>query len=231
MLIAATLVALAAPGVANAQNPILRATVGPAAVITMTDAAGVPLSNIPVGTYDIVVSDRSVEHNFHLSGPGVNQSTTVGGMESLTWTVTLGNGVYRFVCDPHATEMFGSFTVGTGVNPPPPPAPPPPPPPPPPAGGGTRVTRLNATVGPGFSISLRTTAGRRVTSLRRGRYRIVVNDRSRVHNFHLTGPRVNKKTTVGFRGRTTWTLTLRRGTYRFVCDPHRTAMRGSVRVR
>ena len=87
MLIAATLVALAAPGVANAQNPILRATVGPEAVITMTDAAGTPLTNIPVGTYDIVVSDRSVDHNFHLSGPSVNRATTVLGMESLTWTV------------------------------------------------------------------------------------------------------------------------------------------------
>ena len=223
MLIAATLVALAAPGVANAQNPILRATVGPEAVITMTDAAGVPLTNIPVGTYDIVVQDRSADHNFHLAGPSVNRATTVAGTESLTWTVTLGNGRYTFVCDPHSTEMFGAFTVGTGVNPPPPPAPPPPPP--------ARVTRLTATVGPGFSISLRTAGGRRVTSLRAGRYRITVRDRSRMHNFHLIGPRVNKKTAVGFVGNPIWTLTLRRGAHRFVCDPHARAMRGSFRVR
>jgi plastocyanin len=224
MLIAATLVALAAPGVANAQNPILRATVGPEAVITMTDAAGNPLTNIAVGTYDIVVQDRSAEHNFHLTGPGVNRSTTVAGMESLTWTVTLGNGIFRYVCDPHAPDMNGQFSVGTGVNPQPPPAPPPPPPP---AG----VTRLTASVGPGFSISLRTAAGRRVTSLRAGRYRITVRDRSPLHNFHLTGPRMNKKTTVGFRGIRTWTVTLRKGLHRFVCDPHRSRMKGSFRVR
>ena len=42
---------------------------------------------------------------------------------------------------------------------------------------------------------------------------------------------MNKKTAVGFRGNRTWTLTLRRGTYRFVCDPHRSGMRGSFRVR
>jgi plastocyanin len=227
MLIAATLVALAAPGVANAQNPILRATVGPGATITMTDAAGTPLTNIPVGTYDIVVSDRSVDHNFHLSGPNVNRATTVLGLESLTWTVTLGDGVFRFVCDPHATEMFGSFTVGTGVSPQPPP------PPPPPAGGGGGGTvrgTLVATVGPGFTIRL-TRGGRRVTSLPAGRWRIRVNDRSRAHNFHLTGSRVNRKTTVAYTGRTTWTLTFRRGTYRFVCDPHRAQMKGSFRVR
>jgi plastocyanin len=225
MLIAATLVALAAPGMANAQNPILRATVGPEAVITMTDAAGVPLTNIPVGTYDIVVSDRSVDHNFHFSGPSVNRATTVLGMESLTWTVTLGNGVFRFVCDPHATEMFGSFTVGTGVNPPPPP-----PPPPPAGGGGALRGTLVATVGPGFTIKL-TRNGARVRSLTAGRYRIRVNDLSRAHNFHLTGSRVNRKTTVGYRGRTTWTVTFRAGTYRFVCDPHRGQMKGSFRVR
>lgn len=223
MLIAVTLVALAAPGVANAQNPILRGTVGPGFTITLTNANGSAVSTLAVGTYDIVVNDLSADHNFHLTGPGVNQSTTVGGTGMVTWTVTLGNGVYRFVCDPHASEMNGSFTVGTGVNPQPPPSPPPPPPP--------RVTRLNATVGPGFTISLRTTAGRRVASLRAGRYRITVRDRSRMHNFHLTGRGVNKKTTLGYQGTTRWTLTLRRGTYRFVCDPHRANMKGSFRVR
>ena len=37
-------------------------------------------------------------------------------------------------------------------------------------------------------------------SLKAGRYRIVVRDRSHLHNFHLTGPGVNKKTTVAFHG-------------------------------
>jgi plastocyanin len=41
---------------------------------------------------------------------------------------------------------------------------------------------------------------------------------------------VNKRTTVGFRGTRTWSVTFRRGTYRFVCDPHARRMRGSFRV-
>jgi hypothetical protein len=114
--------------------------------------------------------------------------------------------------------MRGTFTVGI-----PTPAPPPPPPP-------SRVTTLLATVGPGATISLRTRSGRRVSRVRRGRYRIVVRDRSRMHNFHLRGRGVNKRTTVGFLGSTTWTVTLRPGTYRFVCDPHARRMRGSFRV-
>jgi plastocyanin len=63
-----------------------------------------------------------------------------------------------------------------------------------------------------------------------GRYRIVVRDRSHMHNFHLIGPRVNRKTAVAAHGTKTWTLTLRKGTYRFRCDPHRSRMKGSFRV-
>jgi plastocyanin len=51
-----------------------------------------------------------------------------------------------------------------------------------------------------------------------------------MHNFHLRGRGVNKRTTVAFRGTATWTVTLRVGTYRFVCDPHARRMRGSFRV-
>lgn len=226
MLIAATLVALAAPGLAQAQNPVLRATVGPGFTIEMTNAAGGPLGNVQPGTYDIIVRDLSSEHNFHLTGPGVNRATTVGETTTVTWTVTLADGVYTFVCDPHRTEMRGSFTVGTGTNPPPPSAPPPPPP----AGGGATLPRLVATVGPGFTIRL-TRNGRRVRTLKAGRYRITVNDRSAIHDFHLTGRGVNRKTAVAGQGTRTWTVTFRKGSiYRFLCDPHARTMRGSFRA-
>ena len=66
--------------------------------------------------------------------------------------------------------------------------------------------------------------------MKAGRYRIVVRDRSHLHNFHLTGPGVNKKTAVAGHGTRTWTLTLRKGTYRYVCDPHKARMKGSFRV-
>jgi plastocyanin len=65
---------------------------------------------IPPGTYVIRVVDDAVEHNFHLSGPGVDQATTVDGTETPTWTVTFqAGGAYRFQCDPHYDFLFGLF--------------------------------------------------------------------------------------------------------------------------
>lgn len=83
---------------------------------------------------------------------------------------------------------------------------------------------LRGSVGPGFSISIS------AKSAKAGKVRIVVADKSGFHSFHLTGPGVNKKTSVSGTGTTTWTVTLRRGTYKFVCDPHASSMRGSFRV-
>jgi plastocyanin len=219
VIAAMALGALGSPTAAFAQTRLI-ANVGQndAFVISLRTATGGSVDNIPPGQYEIEVNDHSSMHNFHLNGPGVDMLTSESFVGRVTWTVTFLNGRYTFQCDPHPTQMRGSFTVGT--------APPPPPPPPPPP----RVQRLTATVGPGFRISLRTANGRRVSRLRRGRYRITVRDRSRIHNFHLRGPRVNKRTTVRFRGTRTWTLTLRRGRYRFVCDPHAARMRGSFRV-
>ena len=48
-----------------------------------------------------------------------------------------------------------------------------------------------------------------------------MNDRASIHDFHLTGPGVNKVTSVAGTGQTTWTVTLQKGkTYRFMSDPH-----------
>jgi plastocyanin len=91
-------------------------------------------------------------------------------------------------------------------------------------------TKLVATVGPGLTINL-TKAGKKVRSLKPGRYTITVRDRSAVHNFHLRGPGLNKTTGVAAVGTRTWKVTLKRGTYRYVCDPHATSMKGSFRVR
>ena len=50
-----------------------------------------------------------------------------------------------------------------------------------------------------------------ITASRRATYSIVVRDRSKLHNFHLVGKGVNKKSTVAGTGTTTWKLTLARG--------------------
>jgi hypothetical protein len=85
---------------------------------------------------------------------------------------------------------------------------------------------LKGTVGPAFTISLKPTAG-----LKAGTYKIVIADKSNIHNFHLKGPGVDKKTSVGGKGTTTWTVKLRKGKYTFVCDPHATVMKGSFTVK
>jgi plastocyanin len=211
--------AMLLPSAAWAQTKLV-ATVGPGFTIFLRDTAGANVTRLPVGAYEIQVDDRGLEHNFHLSGPGVDRFTDVEQVSTETWLVNLVDGVYTFQCDPHSSTMRGQFAVGTAQLPPPPP-----PPPPPPAG----VKTLTATVGPGATISLKL-GGKKVTRVKAGRYRIVVRDRSHMHNFHLTGPRVNKKTAVAAHGNVTWTVTLRKGTYRFQCDPHRSRMKGSFRV-
>jgi plastocyanin len=66
---------------------------------------------VKAGTYTITVRDRSNIHNFHLTGPGGNKSTSVAAVKTCTWTVKLRRGTYRFVCDPHASIMKGTLRV------------------------------------------------------------------------------------------------------------------------
>jgi plastocyanin len=89
--------------------------------------------------------------------------------------------------------------------------------------------KLVGTVGPGFTITL-TKGGKKVKALKAGKYTIAVRDKSNIHNFHLTGPGLNKMTSVSYVGNKTWTVRLKAGTYKYVCDPHATAMKGSFKV-
>jgi plastocyanin len=88
---------------------------------------------------------------------------------------------------------------------------------------------LTGVVGPGFTISLKNRT-KTVKTLAPATYNFVISDKSNIHNFHLIGPGVNRKTTVAGMGTTHWTLTLRKGTYRYICDPHATIMKGSFIV-
>ena len=91
--------------------------------ITFDDGTGVGSQartppTIPPGTYTIRVVDDATEHNFHLSGPGVDMATATGATSSPTWTVTLQPGsTYRFQCDTHFDFMYGVFqTSGTSSS-------------------------------------------------------------------------------------------------------------------
>jgi plastocyanin len=99
-----------------------------------------------------------------------------------------------------------------------------------PIGATSSVTNLTGTVGPGFTITLKKGAVK-VKTLKPGSYRITVNDKSNIHDFHLRGPGVNKViTTTPFKGTKTFTVKLKKGIYRYVCDPHASTMKGSFRV-
>ena len=83
---------------------------------------------------------------------------------------------------------------------------------------------FKGTVGPGFTIKMTT------KPTKAGKIKLVIRDKSNVHNFHLTGQGVNVKTSVSAIGTKTFTITLKKGTYKFICDPH-PFMKGSFTVK
>jgi plastocyanin len=88
----------------------------------------------------------------------------------------------------------------------------------------TKANTLVGTDGPGFTITMNK------KTVKAGTYVITIRDRSAIHNFHLTGPGLNKKTSVPAEGTTKWKVKLKKGTYHFVCDPHRAIMHGVLKV-
>jgi len=90
---------------------------------------------------------------------------------------------------------------------------------------GAATPKLLGTVGPGFTITLTK------KPTKAGKYALVVADKSSIHNFHLTGPGVNVKTSVAAIGSKTFRITLKKGKYSFVCDPHASTMHGTFRIR
>ena len=86
--------------------------------------------------------------------------------------------------------------------------------------------KFTGNVGPGFTISM----AKKPTKA--GKITLVVNDKSSIHNFRLKGPGVNVATTVPFTGTKTFkNITLKKGKYTFVCDPHPTTMKGSFTIK
>ena len=84
--------------------------------------------------------------------------------------------------------------------------------------------KITGTVGPGFTISLK-------KPTKAGKYTLVVSDKSSIHNFHLKGKGVNVKTTVPATGSKSFKITLAKGKYTFLCDPHPTSMKGSFTIK
>jgi plastocyanin len=214
LLIPLVLAAVLLPGSARsaAQATALSVTVGPGFTIKVVDANGKSVTQLDPGEYSITIRNFSPaqEHNFHLTGPGVDMASAFDN-KTVTWNLTFTDGTYRYKCDAHPTIMRGSFQVGA--------LPPPPPPPP-------TVPKLNGRVGPGKAISLKTARGAMVKKLKAGAYRLSVKDSTKADNFHLLGPGLNKKTGVKFRGTVTWKARFRAGKkYTVRSDAHPTLRR------
>lgn len=203
LLLAIALAAIATSlpsAAAGAPAAVLQGVVGPNSTIALLNADGSVVTHLDTGSYTISVDDRAVEHNFHLSGTGVDQFTEVEKTGTATWTVTFVDGTYTYLCDAHPTLMKKSFTVGIVPTPPPTPT----------------ATLLNAKVS-ARAISL-TRKGALVRTVLAGPYRVAVNDSSKTQNFHLLGPGVNRKTKVGATGKASWAVTLRPGIYIYRSD-------------
>jgi plastocyanin len=202
LLLPLVLAAVLLPGAAHsaATATALNVTVGPGFSIKVADANGKTVTQLDPGDYSITIRNLSPssEHNFHLTGPGVDKASAFDNT-TVTWDVTFVDGTYKWQCDAHPTIMKGSFRVGAA--PPPPPAP----------------KKLTGKVGPKKTISLKKGTAV-VKALVAGRYKLVVTDASKADNFHLTGPGVNKKTGVKFKGGASWTLTFKPGKYTFRSD-------------
>jgi hypothetical protein len=189
----AVVVALLAAGAggALADSPVLTGSVGAgdSFVISIVDASGATVKHLDAGAYTLVVHDLSVHHNFHLTGPGVDVATDIAGTGDQTFTITLIDGVYTYVCDPHALTMRGVFTVGSVTAPPP-----------------RKLTAL--IVGSRFSLGP-------LDTVPAGGYVITVSDHTSKDGFRLSGPGVTRATTRSFTGSLKWTVTLRVGTYEY----------------
>jgi hypothetical protein len=201
LALVAAVVALLGAGTARAADPVLTGDVGAgdAFIITLTDPSGSSIKHVDAGTYTVVLHDRSSFHNFHLSGPGVDVTTAVEEIGDRTFTVALTDGQYFFNCDPHSSQMKGTFTVGNFTAPTPTPKPTP-----------TPAGKLTASIGPGAKFSLGPTGG-----VSAGKVVVTVNDRSTTDGFRLAGPGVAKSTSAKFRGTVKWTVTLKSGRYSF----------------
>ena len=91
--------------------------------------------------------------------------------------------------------------------------------------GAMSTPKLIGTVGSGFTISLKTPAGKAVKALKAGKYTFVVTDKASIHDFVVEGPGVSKEITgVAFVGTKTVTLNLRKGKYKIYCRPHESSL-------
>ena len=98
-------------GVVPETGAVLNASVGPGFEISLTTEDGEPVETLAAGSYTLLTDDQADIHNFHLTGDGVDVDTGVSETGTDSFEVTVTEGTYTFVCDPHAGSMNGGFDV------------------------------------------------------------------------------------------------------------------------
>ena len=94
---------------------------------------------------------------------------------------------------------------------------------------------LKGVVGPGYTISLKM-GGKKVKTLKAGKYKIVVSDKASIHNFTLerekpSSPHMEKHiTSTAFTGTKTLVWTLKPGSWRAYCSIHESLMHQDFKV-
>jgi plastocyanin len=88
----------------------------------------------------------------------------------------------------------------------------------------TSRSKITGSVGPGMTISV---SRHKATP---GTYTFTVTDKSTMHNWHIFGPGVNRKTPINKKVTKTFTVQLQKGTYKIHCDVHPTTMRTHITV-
>jgi hypothetical protein len=88
----------------------LTATVDLDGSVSLTDAAGVPVTQLAPGAYGFWIRDWSTAANFHLTGLGISAASSLAGTGYGAWRIVITPGSYRFFSD-SAPASGGTFTV------------------------------------------------------------------------------------------------------------------------
>ena len=84
---------------------VIKGVVGPGFTISVSP------TTVKAGKYKLVVQDKGTIHNFHITGTGVDQATTIAGTGKSVFKVTLVAGAYHVQCDAHSATMNTTLTV------------------------------------------------------------------------------------------------------------------------
>jgi hypothetical protein len=101
---------------------------------------------------------------------------------------------------------------------------------------GSSMPTLKGVVGPGFTISLKK-GGKKVKTLKAGKYKIVVSDKSGIHDFTLEREKPKKPhieklvSSVASTGSKTIVMTLKPGSWRAYCSVHEAQMHQDFKVK